>query len=213
MKKVIKFTICFVVCAIVAVTPVNAGVGKEFAASARHLIMTSAQSIVKEDPVAALSINTSQSAGKSIHATADSSIKYASLNAVNPVSAPTSLDDFTLARNGTISTSGGTLSYSRKVKVEATAYCSCEKCCGPYDGTSTADGSRPREYYTVAASKLMRFGTMLYIPYFDSAPNHGVFEVEDRGGAIQNNRIDIYFSAHEEALRFGRRSFVAYILD
>ena len=212
MKKIIKFLVCFVFAVMVAVVPMNVGSGRELATSARQLILLCTESITHENQIEALSINTSKAPHKSLQATADASIKYSSLNAVNPVSAPTNLDDFTVATNGTVSTSGGTLSYSRKVKVQATAYCSCSICCGPYDGTSTADGSRPKPYYTVAASKLMPFGTMLYIPYFDSSPNNGVFEVEDRGGAIQNNRIDVYFATHQEALRFGRRSFYVYIL-
>ena len=33
--------------------------------------------------------------------------------------------------------------------------------------------------------------------------NGHIYTVEDRGGAIQGNRIDIYFNTHEEALQWG----------
>lgn len=34
----------------------------------------------------------------------------------------------------------------------------------------------------------------------------GTYVVEDRGGAIKGNKIDIYFDSHQEALNFGRRT-------
>ncbi|RBP68247.1 uncharacterized protein DUF348 [Alkalibaculum bacchi] len=96
----------------------------------------------------------------------------------------------------------------RTITIEATGYCSCHKCCGPYDGSTTASGISPAEGRTVAASKNYSFGTKVYIPYFSNT-----FVVEDRGGAIQGNRIDIYFSSHQEALRFGRRTLEATIVN
>ena len=96
----------------------------------------------------------------------------------------------------------------RKITITATAYCSCYKCCAPYDGTTTASGTSPKAGRTIAASKDYSFGTEVYIPYFDK-----VFVVEDRGGAIQGNKIDIYFNTHEEALQFGRRTLEAQIVQ
>lgn len=113
----------------------------------------------------------------------------------------------------TITANGKQYVATKKITVEATAYCSCSVCCGPYDGTRTADGSKTKMYHTVAAPSTYAFGTMLYFPYFQDAPNGGVFEVEDRGGAIQGNRIDIYFSSHEEALAFGRKTLEMYVLE
>ena len=33
----------------------------------------------------------------------------------------------------------------------------------------------------------------------------GTYVVEDRGGAITGNKIDVYFNSHSEALAFGRK--------
>lgn len=110
-----------------------------------------------------------------------------------------------------IQTSAGLLNYMKKIEVVATAYDPTS--CYPYDGTTTADGSSPLEYHTIAASSEYAFGTNVYIPYFDDAPNNGVFEVEDRGGAITGNRIDIFYTSNQAALNFGRRTLTIYILE
>ena len=88
-----------------------------------------------------------------------------------------------------------------------TAYCACKKCCGKNDGI-TASGSRAKERITVAAdTRKLPFGTKIYID--------GVGEriVQDRGGAIKGNRIDVYFDTHQEALNFGRQTKQVTILN
>ncbi len=102
----------------------------------------------------------------------------------------------------------GTYTIADVVTVKATGYCACSICCGEYASGYTADGSLATAGHTIAAPSTYSFGTQLYLPYFDR-----VFEVEDRGGAIQGNRIDVYFDTHEEALRFGVRTFEVYILQ
>ena len=69
-----------------------------------------------------------------------------------------------------------------------TAYCSCSKCCGK---TTQATAGR-----TVAAPSKFAFGTKLNI-------GGHIYTVEDRGGAIKGNRIDIYVSSHSAALQWG----------
>ncbi len=217
MRKTLKIISCILMACLLVLEPVHIDDAHHLSEMTSSLITSCVKGLENRDvseTVTDISKIQSETVKKTISATADKDIVYASLKAVDPLKNPTSLDDFTLISTpGTVSTSGGKLRYLRKVKIQATAYCSCYTCCGPYDGTRTADGSRPKEYYTIATSKFFSFGTMVYIPYFDSAPNHGVFEVEDRGGAIQNNRIDIYFSTHEKALRFGRRNLEMYILQ
>lgn len=132
--------------------------------------------------------------------------------ATQTVSAPIPKEVLVGTKALTVKAGGKSYTAYKKVIIEATAYCSCSICCGPYDGTRTADGSPTKMYHTVAAPATYDFGTMLYIPYFDDSPNAGIFEVEDRGGAIQGNRIDIYFSTHEKALAFGRRTLEMYVL-
>ena len=87
-----------------------------------------------------------------------------------------------------------------------TAYCSCVKCCGKSNGI-TASGEKAVEGVTVAMNKSIPFGTKIYID--------GVGEriVQDRGGAIKGNRIDLYFDTHQEALNFGRQTKEVMILN
>ena len=98
----------------------------------------------------------------------------------------------TLPRTATSSTpSTGGATY------KITAYCSCAKCCGKATGR-TASGTRATAGRTVAASSQFSFGTQLNI-------GGHVYTVEDRGGAINGNKIDIYVNSHSEALRWGVR--------
>ena len=91
--------------------------------------------------------------------------------------------------NANVKTTGET----RIFKV--TAYCSCAKCCGKSTGR-TAAGTQATAGHTVAASGQFAFGTKLII-------NGQQYTVEDRGGAIQGNRIDIYMNSHAEAVAWG----------
>lgn len=59
----------------------------------------------------------------------------------------------------------------------------------PHDGTIAADTT----YYP--------FGTRMYVP------GYGWGVVEDRGGAIKGpKRIDLYYTSHTEALKWGRKN-------
>ena len=90
----------------------------------------------------------------------------------------------------TASTSGGTV-------YKITAYCPCAKCCGKTNG-KTASGTTATAGRTVAASSKFAFGTKLNI-------GGHVYTVEDRGGAINGNKIDIFVNTHAEALQWGVR--------
>lgn len=80
---------------------------------------------------------------------------------------------------------------------KVTAYCSCPKCCGKSNGV-TAMGTKAIAGRTVAAPSKFSFGTKLNI-------NGHTYTVEDRGGAISGNKIDIYVNSHAEALAWGVR--------
>jgi len=83
-------------------------------------------------------------------------------------------------------------------RFRVTAYCPCEKCCGRFADGITASGHviKPGDRF-VAASKDMKFGTMVTIP------GYGKVLVEDRGGSITDGRLDVYFDTHQEALNWG----------
>ena len=76
-----------------------------------------------------------------------------------------------------------------------TAYCACSKCCGKATGY-TASGTKATAGRTIAASSQYAFGTKMII-------NGKEYTVEDRGGAITGNKIDIFMNSHAEALAWG----------
>ena len=78
---------------------------------------------------------------------------------------------------------------------KVTGYCACTKCCGKTNGI-TASGTKATAGRTIAASGQFAFGTKLLI-------NGTTYTVEDRGGAIKGNKIDVYFNTHAEALQWG----------
>lgn len=111
----------------------------------------------------------------------------------------------------------GTPRYVSLGEFRLTAYCPCEKCCGkwgknrPVDENGkpivyTASGKIAQQGYTVAADKSkLPFGTKIYIDGHE-------YEVQDVGGAIKENRIDIYFESHQDALEFGVQYAEVFIL-
>lgn len=81
---------------------------------------------------------------------------------------------------------------------EITAYCSCNYCCGKSNGL-TASGTKATANHTIAAD-LNRFS------FGDEVIIDGKkYVIEDTGGAIKNNRIDMFFESHSSALSYGRR--------
>lgn len=96
------------------------------------------------------------------------------------------------------------------VTLNTSAYCSCSKCCGKSTGI-TSSGAKASAWYTVAAGKKYPIGTIIYIPALSSYSNGGWFVVQDRGGAISNNKLDVFVGSHSEALQFGRKNLECYI--
>ncbi len=92
------------------------------------------------------------------------------------------------------------------------AYCACISCCGKTNGI-TASGARASEWYTIAAGSGYPIGTVIYIPALKNKPNGGWFVVQDRGGAISNSHLDIFFGSHSSALQYGRRSLECYVYE
>ena len=99
-----------------------------------------------------------------------------------------------------------------------TGYCKCGKCCGwertwygrpvyksgPLKGKRkrvgiTASGTRAHHGTIAADTRRYPFGTIMYVE------GYGYGRVEDRGGAIKGDRIDLFFSSHGKALQWGKR--------
>lgn len=87
------------------------------------------------------------------------------------------------------------------VRMRVTAYCPCEKCCGKHSDGRTACLHKicPGDVF-VAAGEEYSFGTEMVVAGYN---NGEPAEVLDRGGAIYGNRIDVFFSSHEEAVNWG----------
>ena len=115
------------------------------------------------------------------------------VNKIVQVNKVTSRSGTTTRTTTTASTTASAGSQVYKI----TAYCSCAKCCGKATGR-TAMGTKATAGRTVAASGKFAFGTKLNI-------NGHVYTVEDRGGAIKGNKIDIFVNSHAEALAWGVR--------
>lgn len=83
---------------------------------------------------------------------------------------------------------------------EATAYCSCPKCCGKWADGITASGTKATSKRTIAVdTNIIPLGTEVEIEGL------GTYIAEDTGSAIKGKIIDFYFDTHEEALKFGRQ--------
>ncbi len=100
-----------------------------------------------------------------------------------------------------------------------TGYCKCGTCCGwertwygrpvyaygPQKGQRkivgmTASGTMARKGTIAADPKRYPFGTIMYVD------GYGYGRVEDVGGAIKGEHIDLYFYTHDEARRWGRQA-------
>lgn len=89
-----------------------------------------------------------------------------------------------------------------------TAYCPCPICCGKWSNMEnpvTASGARPTQGWTIAAPKEFPFGTKIMI-------DGQIYEVQDRGGAINGKHFDVYFNTHQDALNFAMRTTSAYLV-
>ena len=89
---------------------------------------------------------------------------------------------------------------------KVTAYCACSKCSGKWANGITACGKTAQAGRTIATDSKFAFGTKLKI-------NGHVYTVEDRGGAIKGNKIDIFMNSHSEALAWGVRYLPVEIVE
>lgn len=89
-----------------------------------------------------------------------------------------------------------------------TAYCGCSKCCGKWGENRTLDESgKPIVYtanQTIAKEGVTIAADISVLPYGTEVIIDGHrYIVQDRGGSITGNKIDIYFKSHQAALEFG----------
>lgn len=86
-----------------------------------------------------------------------------------------------------------------------TAYCAA-KCCTP-GHELTASGTHPAQGFTIAAPRGISLGTHLRIE------GVGWRIVEDRLARKYDDRFDVYFERHEDAVKFGKRKLKVWKYD
>ena len=89
-----------------------------------------------------------------------------------------------------------------------TAYCSCEVCCGEYALNRPIDENGNEIVYGASGTRLVAGVSIAVDPYVipygsEVMINGNTYVAQDTGGAINGNRIDVYFDNHEEAWNFG----------
>ena len=96
---------------------------------------------------------------------------------------------------------------------KVTAYCSCEKCCGRWANNRPngivygASGEQLIPNVSIATDpSVIPYGTTVVI-------NGNEYVSHDCGGAIKENRIDIYMESHEQALEWGVKYLEVFVKE
>ena len=192
--------------------------------------MASVSAAALEQPVAVLSSNLNSSVGTVLTSdqisTAEQALAKAKAEAEAKAKAEAEAAKQAAAANAynqllTAPVTAKTVSYSSSllasdvIKSNATSlgsykltfYCPCATCNG-VAGAKTASGTTPTEGRTIAVdSSIIPLGSRVYIE------GYGVFIAEDTGGAIKNNKIDIFVSSHDRAYDLGVQNAAVYLLD
>lgn len=93
-----------------------------------------------------------------------------------------------------------------------THYCPCEKCCGEWADGITATGTKATQGRTIAVDPdVIPYGTKVLLRYADGTEH--AYIAEDCGGAIQNNRIDVFTDSHQAALVEGVKTAEVFIVE
>ncbi len=93
-------------------------------------------------------------------------------------------------------------------QVVTSGYCSCEICCGPYAGGTTASGVYPVSDHTIAVDAYDPF-----VPMGTHVVMNGIeYVVEDTGAFARFGvQFDVYYDDHQTALSHGHRTWDAYL--
>ena len=107
---------------------------------------------------------------------------------------------------------------ARSICMEVTGYCDCGLCCGwrrnwfgmPVYSSGPLAGVKKEIGMTAIGARAIR-GTIAadtsVLPFYTivNVPGYGYGRVEDRGGDIRGNRLDLFFPSHREAQKWGRK--------
>lgn len=108
-----------------------------------------------------------------------------------------------------VTADGEVLTYSKKAQFKATAYTKTDEGCDDY----TATGTQVRMGTVAVDPEVIPYGTRMFIVTNDGKYVYGIGTAEDCGGAIKEDRLDLYFNTDAECWKFGVRSCTVYFLD
>lgn len=93
------------------------------------------------------------------------------------------------------------------ILMNVSGFCKGICCCGKWADGQTASGHWIQFGDKFVAAPLeYSFGTIMDVP------GYGIVPVLDRGGAIKDNKLDLYFDDHQAALNFGRQQLKVKII-
>lgn len=102
------------------------------------------------------------------------------------------------------------LNIVRRMEMSASAYTARFECTGRHPGDPgfgiTATGVSVRPGIVAVDPSVIPLGTKLYVV------GYGYSIAADTGGAIRGYRIDLFFESLDDALAFGRRNIIVYVL-
>ena len=108
-----------------------------------------------------------------------------------------------------VTADGQVLTYSRSEHFVATAYTHTDEGCD----MTTATGTTVRIGTVAVDPTVIPYGTRMFIVTNDGSYIYGIGTAEDCGGAIQGNRLDLYFPTDAECWQFGVKNCTVYFLD
>ncbi|MBE6007786.1 MAG: hypothetical protein E7235_01145 [Lachnospiraceae bacterium] len=107
-----------------------------------------------------------------------------------------------VVRRGTQDTVDG-IKFKKAIQMVVTGYTPWDEGC-----TGVTASGKTADFGMIAAdTRVLPFGTRIYVP------GYGIGVVEDRGGAIKGNRLDLCYMSLSEAYKWGVRDMVVYILE
>ena len=116
-----------------------------------------------------------------------------------------------------VPTSAGNIAVRATHYMHATGYDIGYESCGKLPGDPlygiTATGIRATYGVVAVDPRVIPLGSKLFIQTADGSFTYGYALAADTGGAIKGNRIDLCFDSRQDALNFGRRDVVVYVLN
>jgi 3D (Asp-Asp-Asp) domain-containing protein len=109
---------------------------------------------------------------------------------------------YTISKRTYLTSRGGYINY---VTMRATAYTASKY-------ARTASGERVSLGVVAVDPRVIPLGTKLYVQSLDGSIDYGYAIASDTGGAIKNNKIDLFFNTNAECYKFGVRNVRVYIL-